>query len=705
MFPVPLVDQGLGLGGSDVTHVGVLHDTHIVGPQHLAATVEQGIFYRSLTVDVDQRIGGQQLLHGAVLEVVSAPQAGLHGSDGIAGVNFTLGLLAVEVHQIGGSNAQIIHRDLSGLRHVGHDLIPAGHYGSVGLQHGFAGSQFLLDAGDHRRIGGTGHQIMNFYRGLHTGADQMEGDGLDHQIIPHGHGVGRGIVAGRLIAGGHIAGVQGHSGGSLGQLDVLGRAHHLLADSVHIAHLQRGGGLLFVAEGDGVGIGFAVLTDYLPGADALIGVAFDLGPVFGQIGFAVGSVFQRDHQTLLDLVALFVHKAERHIGRRGGLGLFIGKGHSLGLHGAVLVQGDGHGSHIQRGVVGGHQTGVRADGIFAQHGQLAFFVAELHAIGHVDHAHLAVHRLALVGEDHLCGACHAVFHRQLVSADADAVIAVNGGLIHAQVGINAVGHRGLHSVPQGIALTVHKTEGHGPLGGNDGRGVGEGYVRLRGRAVRKGDGHGVRVHGGIAFRHQLGLRADRVVAFRDGDGIRSEFRAVRHVVHVHRARSFGPLISEGHVGLRGRAVFKRNGHGVRIHNGVVRRHQLRLRADRVVAFRDFHGVSGKLHVARHVVHVHRSNRFRPLIGEGHVRLRGRAVLKENVHGVRIHNAITCRDQFRLRADRVIALRDFHGVAGELHIARHVVHVHRGGGFTLFIGESHFRQAGLTVGERNRHRLH
>ena len=34
-----------------------------------------------------------------------------------------------------------------------------------------------------------------------------------------------------------------------------------------------------------------------------------------------------------------------------------------------------------------------------------------------------------------------------------------------------------------------------------------------------------------------------------------------------------------------------------------------------------------------------------------------------------------------------------------------MHVHRGGGFTLFIGEGHFRQAGLAVGERNAHRLH
>ena len=157
--------------------------------------------------------------------------------------------------------------------------------------------------------------------------------------------------------------------------------------------------------------------------------------------------------------------------------------------------------------------------------------------------------------------------------------------------------------------------------------------------------------------------------------------------------------------MRGRAVFKGNGHGVRIHNAITCRDQFRLRADRIVALRDFHGVAGELHVARHVVHVHRSNRFRPLIGEGHVGLRGRAVFKGNSHGIHVHNAIACRDQFRLRADRVIALRDFHGVSGELHVARHVVHVHRGGGFTLFIGESHFRHAGLTVGERDRHRLH
>ena len=86
-------------------------------------------------------------------------------------------------------------------------------------------------------------------------------------------------------------------------------------------------------------------------------------------------------------------------------------------------------------------------------------------------------------------------------------------------------------------------------------------------------------------------------------------------------------------------------------------------------------------------------------------MRGRAVFKGNGHGVRIHNAIACRDQFRLRADRVIALRDFHGVSGELHVARHVVHVHRARGLALFIGEGHFRQAGLAVGERNAHRLY
>ena len=261
MFPVPLVDQGLGLGGSDVTHVGVHHNAHVVGAEHDAAAVEQGIFYRSLTVDVDQRIGGQQLLHGAVLEVVSAPQAGLHGSDGIAGVNFTLGLLAVEVHQIGGSDAQIVHGDLRRLGHIGYDFIAAGHHRGVWLQHGLAGGQFLLDAGDHGRVGGAGHQIVNFYRSLHAGADQMEGDGLHYQIVPYGHGVGRGIVAGGLVAGGHIAGVQGHSGGSLGQLDIFGRAHHLLADSVHIAHFQRGSGLLLVAEGDGVGRSFSIFNN------------------------------------------------------------------------------------------------------------------------------------------------------------------------------------------------------------------------------------------------------------------------------------------------------------------------------------------------------------------------------------------------------------------------------------------------------------
>ena len=105
------------------------------------------------------------------------------------------------------------------------------------------------------------------------------------------------------------------------------------------------------------------------------------------------------------------------------------------------------------------------------------------------------------------------------------------------------------------------------------------------------------------------------------------------------------------------------------------------------------------------MYVHRSNRFRPLIGEGHVGLRGRAGFNGTSHGVRVHNAIAFRHQLGLRADRVVALRDLHGVAGKLHIARHVMHVHRARGFTLFIGEGHFRQAGLAVGERDRHRLH
>ena len=107
------------------------------------------------------------------------------------------------------------------------------------------------------------------------------------------------------------------------------------------------------------GLAFAVLTDDLPGADALIGVALDLSPVLGQIRFAIGSVFQRNDQTLLNLAALFVHKAEGHVGRRGRLGFLIGKGHGLGFHGAVLVQGDGHRSHIHRRIIRGHQTGVR----------------------------------------------------------------------------------------------------------------------------------------------------------------------------------------------------------------------------------------------------------------------------------------------------------------------------------------------------------
>ncbi len=105
------------------------------------------------------------------------------------------------------------------------------------------------------------------------------------------------------------------------------------------------------------------------------------------------------------------------------------------------------------------------------------------------------------------------------------------------------------------------------------------------------------------------------------------------------------------------------------------------------------------------MHVHSSSGFGALIGEGHVRFRGHAVLKGNVHGVRVHNGVVCRDQFRLRADRVIALGDFRGISGELHVARHIMHVHSSGGFTLFIGEGHFRHAGLTVGERDRHRLY
>ena len=247
-------------------------------------------------------------------------------------------------------------------------------------------------------------------------------------------------------------------------------------------------------------------------------------------------------------------------------------------------------------------------------------------------------------------------------------------------------------------MHVHRTRCFGPL-------IGEGHVRLGGRAVRKGDGHGVHFKGGIAFRHQLSLRADRMVAFRDGDGIAGELHAVRHVMHVHRARGFGPLIGEGHVRLGGRAVLKGDGHGVRVHNAIACRDQFRLRADRVIALRDFHGVSGELHVARHIMYVHRSNRFRPLIGEGHVGLRGRAVFKGDGHGVRVHGGIAFRHQLGFRADRVVAFRDGDGIRSEFHAVRHVVHVHRARGIALFIGEGHFRQTGLAVGERNAHRLH
>ena len=105
------------------------------------------------------------------------------------------------------------------------------------------------------------------------------------------------------------------------------------------------------------------------------------------------------------------------------------------------------------------------------------------------------------------------------------------------------------------------------------------------------------------------------------------------------------------------------------------------------------------------MHVYRASGFRPLIGEGHVRLRGRAVLKGDGHGVRVHGGIAFRHQLGFRADRVVAFRDGDGIAGELHVARHVMHVHRARGLALFIGEGHFRQTGLAVGERDRHRLH
>ena len=246
-------------------------------------------------------------------------------------------------------------------------------------------------------------------------------------------------------------------------------------------------------------------------------------------------------------------------------------------------------------------------------------------------------------------------------------------------------------------MHVHRARCFRPL-------VGEGHVRLRGNAVFKGNSHGVRIHGGIAFPHQLGLRADRVVAFRDGDGIAGEFHAVRHVMHVHRARCFRPLVGEGHVRLRGNAVFKGNSHGVRIHGGIAFPHQLGLRADRVVAFRDGDGIAGEFHAVRHVMHVHRARGLALFIGEGHFRQAGLAVGERNAHRLHRDGLIVRRHQFFLGRDKIVAFGDGNGIRGKFLPVGYIMNLDFRPGFRLLIAEGNDGGLGPAFHERHLHRV-
>ena len=218
-------------------------------------------------------------------------------------------------------------------------------------------------------------------------------------------------------------------------------------------------------------------------------------------------------------------------------------------------------------------------------------------------------------------------------------------------------------------MHVYHTRGFGPL-------IGEGHVRLRGRAVLKGDGHGVRVHGGIAFRHQLGFRADRVVAFRDGDGIRSEFCAIRHVMHVHRARGLALFIGEGHFRQAGLAVGERNAHRLHRDGLIVRRHQFFLGRDKIVAFGDCNGIRGKFLPVGYIMNLDFRPGFRLLIAEGNDGGLGLAVHERHLHRVGLEGFVAFGHKPIFRRDRGFLRGHGHINAAEL-IADliHIGHVH------------------------------
>ncbi len=218
-------------------------------------------------------------------------------------------------------------------------------------------------------------------------------------------------------------------------------------------------------------------------------------------------------------------------------------------------------------------------------------------------------------------------------------------------------------------MHVHRARSFGPL-------ISEGHVRLSGRAILKGDGHGVRVHGGIAFRHQLGLRADRVVAFRDGDGIAGEFRAVRHVMYVYRARGFALFIGEGHFRQAGLAVGERNAHRLHRDGLIVRRHQFFLGRDKIVAFGDGNGIRGKFLPVGYIMNLDLRPGFRLLIAEGNDGGLGLAVHERYLHRVGLEGLVAFGHKPIFRRDRGFLRGHGHINAAEL-IADlvHIGHVH------------------------------
>ena len=218
-------------------------------------------------------------------------------------------------------------------------------------------------------------------------------------------------------------------------------------------------------------------------------------------------------------------------------------------------------------------------------------------------------------------------------------------------------------------MHVHRACGFGPL-------IGERHVRLGGRAVLKGDGHGVRIHSGIAFRHQLGLRADRVVAFRDGDGIAGEFHAVRHVMHVHRARGLALFIGEGHFRQAGLAVGERNAHRLHRDGLIVRRHQFFLGRDKIVAFGDGNGIRGKFLPVGYIMNLDFRPGFRLLIAEGNDGWLGLAVHERHLHRVGLEGLVAFGHKLIFRRDRGFLRGHGHINAAEL-IADlvHIGHVH------------------------------